>query len=254
MSTTIQFIKDVLNEQAILNESSLGRIWDHVQHSPSFGVISPCRDFMNKKILNKNKGDFVELKAAVRGGFRKDSALKAYFKTEFPDRQLFGDLLPAKDSEEWRRGFGFIPMYGGYDEKDPQNTGQKRIIVDEFSLFVPNISKEMLAYYGKKYNQDTVIWMGHVLKTGKNNIWNNDDEKNYRLDYTMFDPKTVPYRAEMTGSNVDQPQQRTITPDHKLLPLNKSSRSIKQHWGVIYSRLKKGSKQKTGDKFLLTMS
>lgn len=69
-----------------------------------------------------------------------------------------GDLSSRENEERHKElkdavremGYGFVELKGGYEEE----VG----IVEEKSLFIPNISKKEIIELGKRYNQDSVIF------------------------------------------------------------------------------------------------
>lgn len=101
--------KNFLND---INESSLSRIFQHVEGDNSFGVVSAFRDDLPDA---ENKQRHADLKAMIR-----------------------------------KAGYGFIEMRGGY-------TGDQGF-VQEYSLFVPSVSKKDMIEFGKAFNQHSVIY------------------------------------------------------------------------------------------------
>jgi len=101
--------KNFLND---INESSLSRIFQHIEGDNSFGVVSAFRDDLPDA---ENKQRHADLKAMIR-----------------------------------KAGYGFIEMRGGY-------TGDQGF-VQEYSLFVPSVSKKDMIEFGKAFNQHSVIY------------------------------------------------------------------------------------------------
>lgn len=95
-----------------LNESSLSRIFQHVENTNSFGVVSGYR---------------ADLPIAVNK--ERHSKLK--------------DMVRAK-------GYGYIEMRGGY-------SGDQGF-VEEYSLFVPMVSKKDIISFGQQFDQHSVIY------------------------------------------------------------------------------------------------
>jgi len=95
-----------------INESSLSRIFSHIEGNESFGVVSAFRDNLS---TTENKQRHSDLKNMVR-----------------------------------KFGYGFIEMRGGY-------TGDQGF-VQEYSLFVPGVSKKEIVEFGKSFDQHSVIF------------------------------------------------------------------------------------------------
>ena len=95
-----------------ISESSLSRIFSHVEGTGSFGVVSAFRD---EKSNTENKERHSELKSMIR-----------------------------------KSGYGFIEMRGGYNGDQG--------FVQEYSLFVPNVSRKDIMEFGKAFDQHSVIF------------------------------------------------------------------------------------------------
>lgn len=88
--------------ESILVESSLSRLWQHVQRKIPFAIVSWQRNGMSPSEENQY---YSELKSNIR-----------------------------------EMGYGYVELRGGYPEKDPNNPDNTIDIDSEFSLFVPKIS------------------------------------------------------------------------------------------------------------------
>lgn len=128
----IDNFKEYKEKTKIITESSLARIWQHIQNDNSFGVISPFRGEVS---IEENFGRLIELKDYIRSNLK----------------------------------FGFIELEGGFKEK--AKNGKYRW-VEERSLFIPKIRKSDLIELGEKYDQDSVVYKDNdefvLLSTNKN--------------------------------------------------------------------------------------
>lgn len=98
--------------KSVVLESSLSRIWQHVNGGENFAVISAFRGSNSEKENLKLHND---LKSNVRS-----------------------------------IGSGFIEQKSGYTYQNPES-GEEGT-VDELSLFIPNIDRRTAVKLGKKYN------------------------------------------------------------------------------------------------------
>lgn len=142
------------NDQVLIYESKLSRLWQHIQDRKPFGMISLSRSTMDR---NERINAFITLKDKVR-----------------------------------EMGYGFIELKGGYVEKDAEGNPIKDV-ADELSLMVPNISKEDLIELGMidlgHGPQDTVLYcdgdnfLGYII-TNPNigNVGDVDMEFDYGKD------------------------------------------------------------------------
>lgn len=113
-----------------LNEASLGRVYQHVMKADvkSLGIITAFRGKNTGKenaALNKKLG--AEIRSAGHGFFR----LRGHWR-ECQDKKVAYKDCPEKDL----------------------------IDVVELSYGVVGISKELIAKLGRKYNQDSVVYLG----------------------------------------------------------------------------------------------
>ena len=104
-------------KESIIEESSISRIWQHINNKDSFAIMS---------------------------AFRKEFSHEENIKR---DKQLEQDIKML--------GLGYIPQKGGYTYMD--KNGEEEI-QEEFSFFIPKISKENALNLGKKYNQETIVF------------------------------------------------------------------------------------------------
>lgn len=139
-----------------LEESSLSRIWQHIQNPENtFAVISAFRETNSDE---KNWEEHLKLKADIR------------------------------------KKYGHIPQKSGYTYQEGDRKGET---VDEYSFFVPNISKEEALKLGKKYNQESILFKDssgfYMIYTdkryGKVGITFKKDPKGS----LTFDPKVYKY-------------------------------------------------------------
>jgi hypothetical protein len=112
-----------------LNESSLGRVYQHVVSNPkmkNWGVVTASRGELSKA---ENKKRNKELEADLR-----------------------------------KMGYGFVHVDGMWQECRKPDTEYKdcpddmKVPTEEKSLFIPNISKEDVQKLGNKYQQDSVLF------------------------------------------------------------------------------------------------
>lgn len=111
-------ISDIANEAITLNESSLSRVWQHLTNSDTFAVISAFRGVNTKK---QNLEYHNALKKDVRSA-----------------------------------GYGFIEQKSGYTYTNPDK--DEGGVVEEMSLFIPNIKLDQALKLGKKYGQESILW------------------------------------------------------------------------------------------------
>ena len=123
MMEKIKSIGKVNRPTNVVNESSLSRVWQHVENRRPFAFVSLSRGDMNS-----------------------DEKLEAYNKLK---------------SEVRAKGYGFIETKGGYLEKGVDGKEDKDII-DELSLMIPNMKKEDALEIGQidlGYGpQDTILY------------------------------------------------------------------------------------------------
>lgn len=112
-------LSDISDFKDIINESSLSRIWQHVENeNRSFAVISSARDRFSS---SENLARHDVLKNMVR-----------------------------------LEGYGYIETKGGYEEDVPGK--DEVVIVEEPSLFIPEMKKSDAIYFGRCFNQDSVMY------------------------------------------------------------------------------------------------
>lgn len=134
----------------LVTESSLSRIWTHVEHGKRFGIVSWARDGMNP-----------------------DESQQMYFK--------FKDTVS-------KLNYGFIELIGGYGEIIKDENGkpkigkdgepERKIIDNENSLFIPDLQLKHAIELGSTDNgfgpQDTVLYcdgqsLGYIKTNPKEN-------------------------------------------------------------------------------------
>ena len=132
----------------VIQETSLSRIWQHIENDGSFGVISPFR-------YNYSKEENME---------RLSNLIKK--------------IRTA--------GLGYIELKGGFNENGN--------IVEERSLFIPNIKEDFLINLGIEFEQYSVIYKDSKkfveigtnkdsgIKTIKNNFIQKGWNKNLKFD------------------------------------------------------------------------
>lgn len=157
-------------------ESSLSRIFNHIEKGGNFGIMSAFRaetnDFqLSRKVYEKLKGllpeayvkkllplrgkifaDQYELKNAIEKATREPLS-PDYEKIIYPltrDPLQHGNEIRHKKLKNAVKKYGFIEMRGGFEEA----TG----FVNEKSLFIPSIPKKELIALGEKYKQCSVIY------------------------------------------------------------------------------------------------
>jgi len=141
-------------EKILVKETGLSRIWQHIQSSKTFAVIS-----------------------AFRGSNTEEVNLERHNSLKNDVRSL---------------GHGFIEQKSGYTYANPE-TGEEGN-VDERSLFIPNISKEDAVALGKKYQQESILWKDAdefvilYVDSGKTDAFNRGSGS----DLT-FDPSAVKF-------------------------------------------------------------
>jgi len=107
-------------ERLHLDESSLSRVWQHVENPKrAFGVISASRHEYSKE---ENRERHEELRGRIR-----------------------------------ELGYGYIELDGGYREKSGRDS---YVIVQEPSFFIPNVKYRDLISLGQELEQDSVIYKG----------------------------------------------------------------------------------------------
>jgi hypothetical protein len=102
VSSFQEYLRESANQNQPIMESSLSRVWQHIQSDKPFAMLSLSRGTMSS---SEKRNAFNELKKRVR------------------------DL-----------GYGFIEIKGGYVEKGADGAPDLEI-ADELSLMVPNMSK-----------------------------------------------------------------------------------------------------------------
>lgn len=105
--------------EKIIAESSFSRVWNHVNNSNTFAVISAFRGF-NTPVENLKLN--TNLKADVR-----------------------------------KLGLGFVEQEGGYTYIEP-STGEETPASEERSLFIPEITFDQAIDLAKKYGQESMIF------------------------------------------------------------------------------------------------
>jgi hypothetical protein len=144
-------------DRATLFESSLGRVWQHVQDAPnrSFAIITSWRQENSRK---QNKEDLAALKKGIRG-----------------------------------LGLGFVSVQGHWQEcQDPNVAYQdcpKEELVDavEPSLFVVGIDKDAAVNLANTYEQDAIVFAGPETKGRVSLLFNNGSTQ----DIGEFKPQTM---------------------------------------------------------------
>lgn len=137
-----------------ITESSLSRVWQHVNSDKNFAVISA---FHLYSPLEENLAAHQQLKNDVRS-----------------------------------LGLGFIDQGSGYTYKH-KHTGTESL-AEERSLFIPNIKKEDALKLGKKYQQESILFKDEsefviwYIETGKK-----DDFNRGSTDTMTFDQNTLKY-------------------------------------------------------------
>lgn len=138
-------------ENSLIKESSLSRLWHHIENRMPFAMVSLSRNTMSPA---EKQDAFIKLKQTVRN-----------------------------------MGYGFVELKGGYVEKSGNNSNPIDV-VNELSLMVPNISKEDVIKIGQMDlghgPQDTILYsdgkefLGYLI-TNKNygTIGNVDFEFDY---------------------------------------------------------------------------
>jgi hypothetical protein len=121
--------------ETYLNESSLGRIYQHIkkESTNSWGMISPYR---NENSPKENSANYQELKKLVR------------------------DM-----------GYGFIEILG-YGQEEDEFGGINQS--EERTLFVPNITKKQISRLADKYNQWGYVYSGPEIENNKIALISND--------------------------------------------------------------------------------
>jgi Protein of unknown function (DUF3293) len=107
----------------LLNEISLTRMWQHIQSDRSFAMMSP---FIRELSLDENLDRYQELKNTITS-------------------------LQLK----------YIEMGGGYTYKDKDT--EKSTMVEEMSVFIPNISFDTAIMLGNKFDQQTIIYKDNKM-------------------------------------------------------------------------------------------
>jgi hypothetical protein len=104
--------------ESIIAESSISRVWQHINDGKTFAVIS-----------------------AFRGSNDPKENLNLHNKLKSDVRAL---------------GLGFIEQKSGYTYQNP-DSGEEGT-VDEMSLFIPNIDEKSALKLGKKYKQESILF------------------------------------------------------------------------------------------------
>lgn len=112
-----------------LTESSLSRMWQHVEDGRSFGIVTAYRGQEGTpEELKTNKANNKKLKAGIRAA-----------------------------------GFGFVSISGHFPEKD-EETGKDIDVSEEGFIVISNTTgkddklKTTLKALGKKFNQDSILY------------------------------------------------------------------------------------------------
>ena len=118
------------NDKNMINEASLGRVYQHVTKnaSESFAIITAFRGgFSKQENISRNKSLEGNVRSLGLGFFK----VKGYW-VECSDSSLDYDSCPE----------------------------DKKVPVVETSLFIPNISQKDAVRLGKLYDQDAIIYQG----------------------------------------------------------------------------------------------
>jgi len=128
------------NNKAQLFESSLGRIWYHIQDTSnkSFAILTSWRHSQSK---NDNLRDFTSLRSGLRNAGYGFVIAKGHWK-ECQDPNMSYDQCPADQL---------------VDSKEP-------------SLIVPGITKDEATELGNKFKQDAIVFGGPETN-GKIKSW-----------------------------------------------------------------------------------
>jgi hypothetical protein len=141
-----------------LDEASLGRVYQHVnadKNVKSWGMVTAFRSLNTPK---KNRQLNKQLEADIRG------KKLGFFKVE-------GYWRECQDSNV------------NYADCPPENLKDSI----ETTFFIPNVSMEDIHKFGKKYNQDSVLYGGDETKGNAFLIWRNGSHD----DVGRFHPNTI---------------------------------------------------------------
>lgn len=179
MKTLKQFIIDATGKPtqgSLFNESSLGRVHQHVQNK-NVGIITAQREDMKKVNLSYDG------KTDTRKMIWDHDKIKA------ANRKLEDDIR--------RHGMGFIHVKGRYPEG--KGTPDEKMVDCEHSYMIhahpehKEALKSFLLKHGNKYNQDSVIWKPHDRKNATYLQTSNvgDHKKGDEADAGTFHPRKV---------------------------------------------------------------
>jgi hypothetical protein len=170
-----------------LDEVSLGRVYQHVERNKnvkSWGMVTAFRS------LNTPK----------------------------QNRQLNKQL----ESEIRNKGLGFFKVEGYWRECQDSNVNyndcpeEKLKDSVETTFFVPNISMKDVHNFGKKYNQDSVLYGGEETKGNAHLIWRNGSQDNVG----KFHPNIIQqaYSKMKDGRTFGFNEKPTKEPQKKVQP------------------------------------
>ena len=175
-----------------LDESSLGRIHQHVVSNPKV---------KNWGVVTASRGELTPAENKQR------------------NKELENDLR--------KLGYGFVHVDGMWQECRKPDTEYKdcpddmKVPTEEKSLFVPNISKEHIQSLGKKYQQDSVLFADEKTKA-KGEATFIDSKSGESFNIGKFAPgKVAQGYSKMKGGKVFtfEPQPEPKKDDMKLKSL-----------------------------------
>lgn len=172
-----------------LDESSLGRIHQHIVSNPKV---------KNWGVVTASRGELTPAENAKR------------------NKELENDLR--------KLGYGFVHVDGMWQECRKPNTEYKdcpddmKVPTEEKSLFIPNISKEHIQSLGKKYQQDSVLFADEATKA-KGEATFIDSKSGEAFNIGKFAPgKIAQGYSKLKGGKVFtflEPGQKGETPKEK---------------------------------------
>jgi hypothetical protein len=122
-----------INKNKLIKESSLSRIWQHINSDQSFAVISAYRDkeFFKEKYHKQNLSD----QEVLQYNLKRHNDLGHYLVTN---------------------KYGYIKQKSGYTHEDGTT-------VEEQSYFIPLIEKNEALQLGKMFDQESILWKDSTI-------------------------------------------------------------------------------------------